>query len=325
MAQETPASDLMGLMLKRWWVLVLGVLLGAGLAVLALRVVTPIYTATATQLIKGVPGAGTGANYLAAQFAVARAKSYPSFIYSSAVLDNVRSDLGPEFTDARLREQLSASNPIDTPLVNITATGSTPEEAQELANSASRHLARFITEIETVSGSTPVIVETAVQAGLPAAPSAPQPALFIALGVTGGFALGVIVILAWGALEARGRGKRAEAAEPLSGGSEADAEGSLQVEAARSLEAEGERSLRLEPDNPVDAQAPRESDPDESGAQDTTAGSMHQPQSAVTDAGETDTPVPGLDAGDARDALGQPQNEPALTARDGDPLSSRKS
>ncbi|MFT3970684.1 MAG: hypothetical protein QM695_10505 [Micropruina sp.] len=102
----------MALMLKRWWVLALGVAVGLGLALLGLRVVTPTYEATATQLIKGVPGSGTGAPYLAAQFAVARAKSYPALLYSATLLDNIRSDLGPQYTDTRLREQLSASNPV---------------------------------------------------------------------------------------------------------------------------------------------------------------------------------------------------------------------
>lgn len=188
--------DLMGLILKKWWVVALSVAVGALLAAGALYIVPNTYTATATQLIKGVPGSGTGAPYLAAQFAVARAKSYPSFINSTTVLDSVRSDLGPEFSDERLRDQLSASNPADTPLVHVTATGSTPREAQDLANSASRHLARFITQIETVSGTSPVIVETAVQAGLPATPSSPQPLLFMALGLSGGFTAGIIAIIA---------------------------------------------------------------------------------------------------------------------------------
>ncbi len=119
---------------------------------------------------------GTGANYLAAQFAVARAKSYPAFIYSSVVLDAVRSDMGPEFTDARLRDQLSASNPVGYAAGDRSPPpGAPPREAQDLANSASRHLARFITQIETVSGSTPVIVETAVQAGLPVSPPTHSP------------------------------------------------------------------------------------------------------------------------------------------------------
>lgn len=209
MADNAPTSDLMALMLKRWWVLALGVAVGLGLALLGLRVVTPTYEATATQLIKGVPGSGTGAPYLAAQFAVARAKSYPAFIYSASVLDNIRSDLGQQYTDVRLREQLSASNPVDTPLVNITATGETPEEAQSLANSASRHLARFITQIETVSGSTPVIVETAVQAGLPTTPASPRPTLYIAMGLAGGLALGVVALFAWRAMESSAAQRKA--------------------------------------------------------------------------------------------------------------------
>lgn len=205
----TEPKDLLGLILRRWWMIALGVTLGAVLAVLALRVVPPTYSATATQLIKGVPGSGTGAPYLAAQFAVARAKSYPALIFSSTVLDYIRTDMGNEFTDARLRDQLSASNPPDTPLVNITATGTTAQEAQNLANSASRHLARFITQIETVSGTAPVVVETAVQAGLPAAPTSPQPTLYLALGLTGGFAAGVIGILAWGGLASHAQTRRA--------------------------------------------------------------------------------------------------------------------
>ena len=43
-----------------------------------------------------------------------------------------------------------------------------------------------------------MIVETAVQAGLPGQPSEPQPALLIALGVTGGFAAAVILVLGLG-------------------------------------------------------------------------------------------------------------------------------
>lgn len=209
MVQNTPPTDLLGLILRRWWVLALGVVVGLGIALLGLRVVAPSYEATATQLIKGVPGSGTGAPYLAAQFAVARAKSYPAFIYSAAVLDDIRSDLGDRYTDTRLREQLSASNPVDTPLVNITATGETPQEAQNLANSASRHLARFITQIETVGGSTPVIVETAVQAGLPTTPATPRPPLYIALGLSGGLALGAIALLSWRMIEDRSPQRRA--------------------------------------------------------------------------------------------------------------------
>lgn len=206
-------------------VLLLGVVVGALAGFGALQVIQPTYTATATQLIKGVPGGGTGAPYLAAQFAVARAKSYPAFIFSSTVLDAVRTDLGPQFTDSRLRDQLSASNPPDTPLVQVTATGSTPEEAQALANSASRHLARFITQIETVGGATPVIVETAVQAGLPSQPSDPNPLLLLALGITGGFAAAVVLVVTLGYLQRRSHRSSDAPVEPFDGARASVAQG----------------------------------------------------------------------------------------------------
>ncbi len=86
MAEEYRVTDLLMLVVRRWWVLTLSLVLGVGLGWGALQVVAPTYTATATQLVKGIPGATTGANYIAAQYAVARAKSYPVFIYSSEVL-----------------------------------------------------------------------------------------------------------------------------------------------------------------------------------------------------------------------------------------------
>ena len=152
--------------------------------------------------------------------------------------------MGPEFSDARLREQLSAGNPIDTPLVTVSATGRTAKEAQDLANSASRHLARFITQIETVDGTTPVSVETAVQAGLPGQPSEPRPMIYIALGITAGLAIAVIVVIALGYVQ--GRHARASGA-PISGpaaGRETEAPNGSPIDGALTQPASSEQSRR---------------------------------------------------------------------------------
>lgn len=206
MADEYRGSELLMLMLRLWWVIALSILLGIGISILALLVTPSTYTATATQLVKGVPGVGAGANYQAAQFAESRARSYPTFIASTAVLEGVRADLGPEFTDVRLSEQLSASNPDGTPLVKVKATGKSAEEARDLANSAARRLARFITDIEVVEGTSPVVVEIAVQAGLPAYSSFPSKSLFLALGASMGAAVGIVTVLAMGARKSRRNG-----------------------------------------------------------------------------------------------------------------------
>ena len=56
-------------------------------------------------------------------------------------------------------------------------------------------MARFITQIETVSGRSPISVETAVQAGLPTEPTSPRTLLIAALGAATGLAVGVLAAL----------------------------------------------------------------------------------------------------------------------------------
>lgn len=197
------------LLLRSWWLLLIGLALGLGLAVAALHYTPPTYTATATQLVKGVPGQTTGANYIAAQYAVARARSYPAFIYATPVLTGVRNELGAGFTDAKLRAQLSATNPSDTPLIAITAEGATPLEAKQLADSAAKHLAAFIGTVETIDGKSPVIVSTAVDAELPTSPATPKPMLYYAMGAAIGLAIGLLGALARNAIRARRAGDRA--------------------------------------------------------------------------------------------------------------------
>lgn len=201
MADEYRRSDLLVLILRRWWVVLIGVATGILVSLVLLQVTPNQWTATATQLVKGVPGTGAGADYTAAQYAEARAISYPSFILSAPVLQGVQDDMGPEFTNARLREDLSASSSAGTPLVRVTANGASAEEARDLANSAARRLATFITEIERVEGRSPVIVEIAVEAGLPRYPASPSRGLYLAMGFSGGLAIGILAVLGWVTLE----------------------------------------------------------------------------------------------------------------------------
>lgn len=187
---EALSMQQLGFIARRYWlVLLASVVLGLVGGYFGARLIPPTYTATATQLVKGVPGTDATANYQAAQYAISRARTYPVFIDSLPVLEAVRSDFGGQVEISLLQENLSASNPIDTPLVQVTAQGRTPEAASDMANSAARHLARYITQIETINGSSPVTVEVAVQATRPTDPTAPRPTL---IGVLAAFTLGCV-------------------------------------------------------------------------------------------------------------------------------------
>lgn len=204
MGDEPISLGRLGQVLLRSWLLLTALtLLGAAAAFGAAQLLPSVYTATATQLIKGLPGTEVAANYQAAQYAVSRARSYPSFVYSSAVLEGVRGDLNNTETTEQLREDLSATNPVETPLLLVSATGATPEEARDKANSAARHLARFITQIETVAGRSPVSVETPVAAALPTKATSPRVALLSAMGAAIGFVVGALIAVARSATRAR--------------------------------------------------------------------------------------------------------------------------
>lgn len=215
MADEHDRNDLLSQLLRGWWIISVSVALGLIAAFVGLQVTPATWSATATQLVKGVPGKSDGSDYTAAQYAEARAKSYPEFIFSARVLQGVRDDMGGGFTDQRLREVLSASNRPGTPLVTIAADGTSAEEARDLADSAAEHLARFIEQVETIDGRSPVTVEIAVEAGLPAFPSSPSRGLFLAMGISGGAALGVVLVLLAGAWLDRRSGIPAESTVEL--------------------------------------------------------------------------------------------------------------
>lgn len=181
MAEALSMQQLGKIARRYWFVLVVAVAVGAAAGFFGARLMPPTYTATATELVKGVPGKDATANYQAAQYAISRARTYPVFIDSQTVLEGVRGDFGGRFDASALQDSLSSSNPVDTPLVQITAQAQTPEDARDMANSAARHMARYITQVETVNGASPVTVEIAVQATRPKDPTAPRPVLIAAL------------------------------------------------------------------------------------------------------------------------------------------------
>ena len=196
--QPLSMGQLGAVLFRHWLILLLGLLLGAIGGFVVAKLTPPVYTATSTMLIKAVPGQSTAANYEAAQYAVARAKAYPVFIYNLSVLDGIRTDLGTNETPADLQDDLSATTIADTPLVQITAKGGTAAEARDKANAALREMSRFITQIETIGGKSPITVDVAVLAASKLQPTSPRPLLYTALGAVVGLALAIGIALIHG-------------------------------------------------------------------------------------------------------------------------------
>ena len=73
---------------------------------------------------------------------------------SPAVLEPVINDLGLDLTVRELKSHVTATNPVDTVLLNIEATSSSPERAQVIANSVAQHLGSQVEALDNSSIDT---------------------------------------------------------------------------------------------------------------------------------------------------------------------------
>lgn len=187
--------------LRRYW---LGVVSLTLLGLLTAGVVTftmpRVYTADASGFVTAQTDGSIGEASLVDSFSRSRAKSYVELARNREVADRVIRALGLETTSQALVGRITATVPIDTVTLRISATAPTPQEALDLANAWIVALSEEIREIESPTPATNTgegAVSSAVvglipqeAAVLPSAPSSPNTQLNLALGGLAGLALG---------------------------------------------------------------------------------------------------------------------------------------
>lgn len=126
-------------------------------------------------------------------FSQARVLSYVETVSTPAVLQPAIDSLGLQVTAAELSQRVQASSDLNTVIISIRAVDSSPVQAAAIAQAVGNSLIAVIDEIEspTKGGTSPVKLSVVTPATAPATPSAPNTALFLALGAFGGFLLGV--------------------------------------------------------------------------------------------------------------------------------------
>lgn len=160
------------------------------------RALPPTYGATSTLMLQ--VDSSQSSLFERNQFSLARVKTYPALVDSPEVIDGVREDLGldpDEYTDATLRQMLSAENTEDTVLLRVRADAPTPDLAKDLANSSARHLSDLLesTENSERDGQYVLELQQVLPASAPQSPDSPQVTAITGLGLIGGLALGAII------------------------------------------------------------------------------------------------------------------------------------
>ncbi|HVE62593.1 MAG TPA: polysaccharide biosynthesis tyrosine autokinase [Mycobacteriales bacterium] len=177
--------------------IILCTLLGIAAAAAITLAATPIYSARARLFVSADEGSGVGA-VQGSQFAQQRVKSYADIIDSPVVAQAVIDELGLSETPEELAARLAASAPVDTVLLNISATDRSPVQAQRIANSAADNFTKLVSQLERTNASgQPLVKITVVKpAEFPTTPVSPRRNVNLALGLLVGLGIGIGIAVA---------------------------------------------------------------------------------------------------------------------------------
>jgi len=191
-------SDYIRLLRKRWPVVLIVVVLCQVVAAAGTYLSTPVYTATA-QVFVSTQANGSATELLqGSSFTQQRVRSYSNLVSTPAVLDPVVEDLALDQSARELAEQVTASVPPETVLIDISITDEDPAQAAAIANAVAASFATTVAELEAPAegAASPVKISTVEEAVTPAAPSSPNVprnlALALVLGLVGGFGLALL-------------------------------------------------------------------------------------------------------------------------------------
>jgi len=198
--------DYLAVLRKRWMTVVALTLLSVAAAAAATLAATPLYTAT-TRMFFAVQGSETISELTqGSYFAAGQMTSFAEVATSPLVLEPVRERLG---LDEDASVSVSASVPLNTVILEISATDADPELAAAIANAAAAELVVSVNDLQpTRSDGVETVKATVLKpAETPGAPSTPKTKQNLALGLLVGLALGVGVAIIRETLDTKIRGE----------------------------------------------------------------------------------------------------------------------
>ncbi|SDP25194.1 capsular exopolysaccharide family [Arthrobacter sp. ok909] len=239
---------------RRNWIVVAacalaGLLTGGSVSILT----TPTYTAE-TQLFVAIQSSGSVQELQQGNtFSQARVQSYVRTVQTPVVLQPVIDALGLPLTSGELAKKVAATTDLNTVLINVSVSDSSPAQAAAIAEAVANSLVKAVDSLEKpkVGGSSPVSLSIITPATAPLVPSAPNTRVDLVLGLIVGLALGIGAAVLRTALDNRIRGEadlRRVTEAPLLGGISFDQDATrkplLTQAAPQSPRAESFRQLR---------------------------------------------------------------------------------
>lgn len=206
-ARSGTGRGYLSVLLKRWYVVVLAVLIGGGVGAAVSYTATPFYDSTASVYFAVQTGGTASDLSQSGNFAQSQMPTFASFATLPVVMDPVIKKLGLQQTAAGLASAVTVTTSSTTVIIDITARDASATQAASIANTVADQLATVVTSLSVRNTSgNPSVVARKVATALPAVnPSSPRTGLNIGAGVLAGLLLGYLLAYLWQRLDKRVR------------------------------------------------------------------------------------------------------------------------
>jgi capsular exopolysaccharide synthesis family protein len=184
--------DYLGILRKRWLLILLITAVAVGAAMSATLLVTPTYQAKSQVFVSVNTGSSASDLLQGSSFTQNRVKSYTDMVTSPRVLTPVIEQLALATTPDQLATSITADSPLDTVLINITVTSTNRQMASDVANATAESLGTQVTALEKPTGAqaSPVHISSIRTATVPTSPATPKPRQNLVVGLLMGLTLG---------------------------------------------------------------------------------------------------------------------------------------
>lgn len=206
-SREIDAMQIIGMLLKSWWIIVLAVVICVGLAIGYTEFfAVPTYNSSATLLLNG-GGEGTSVSSVAQQILAGQyqSKDYPYILKANDTMSEIADDLNEyiqssgiqpyrqgKYTAGAVSGMISSESVDDSRIFRITVTGTNPEETRLVAEMAAKV---FIERVQLLAKVNVGVVDNPMT---PANSSSPGLSRNAILGFALGLILGAAVAIAIG-------------------------------------------------------------------------------------------------------------------------------
>ena len=183
---------------RSWWVILVTAALGAALGWGAGAVLGTSYTSTASGVVVANGGTNSTEALAGENLAKSKAITFGSISGTTSTAASVIDELGLDQTPEALLQNVKSTVPLDTSEVRVSATSSSPEEAQQLAQTWIDVLGTQVDDLGDTSeeNGTTVELNRVGQASLPQDPSSPSSIMLIAVGAFLGLLVGALIAIA---------------------------------------------------------------------------------------------------------------------------------